>query len=795
MTLKKYSSSNKYQFILILVKTSDGKELIGEFRHDFTDPIEQITVVVMAVGFILTCCQYFGLMIIYHRQEIASKSDLETNKPVGPMAKLMKSSKFGNDNSPSVANVNVNGNGKRANPPPPLQIPNKQQPVQQHQQSQVQHQPQHIQQQQQAQHLQPAYPVVQRRVLDESAPSLYVLAQSEQPSQSQQPMVVQRSESSTGIAKISRENIHALAVEPQVEPRVASVLPVANPSRSSSHDRLSNFGSKENVGLNKSRSDLRQALAAEKLNRNLQRSSSMNLLQEKSKVDNRMSRSSSLQQLSNGKLADASGIRESATFYADLASLANDSADTSNDAKLKELSSIKRAQNQNKELNRSSSMVSALASSSAYASEESLKEEDQQQQNAFENSDNQKDQQDSDKDDENVAVYEKTYLSVEEAEKEQELQFHLQFNETSSKPSSQVALNKEKDKDRARDFKKSSLPRPVIAYPAFAEFDLESKVVLSRKITEGGFGELWDGTFNVEGQRQYNATKCAVKFFKPPRKDEKDFKKALDNQVNSFMNEVSIMYTLQKQKNFIKFFGCTRSPQMSIVTALYRGNLFEFLYGNLPKGSSKVELLPIKIVASIANDILNAVHAMHAYQLAHLDIKTPNFLIDDASVSECGANFKVVLCDFGLTRLLDTKKDLIKGRKKNLTNGISYQYASPEAFAIFENHKYKDYVLRDVFKKVDVYAVATVLNECLTRQFPWGSGSYAEVQQNVMRQQRPGFLEKNPYDEASAPLFELFSQLIQQGWDQNWANRPSTGDMRRSLRGYLGIGSQAKQGR
>jgi serine/threonine protein kinase len=155
---------------------------------------------------------------------------------------------------------------------------------------------------------------------------------------------------------------------------------------------------------------------------------------------------------------------------------------------------------------------------------------------------------------------------------------------------------------------------PKLAYPAFLEFNVAGNVNILQKIGEGGFGTLHEGEIrNSELVRKFKTTKCAVKFLKEPKiKDvtnQEAIARLVASQLEEFKHELSVMFSLQGCENIIKIIGCARVPQVAMVTKLYKMNLKEFLYGST---------IDMKLIASLAHDMLNGIAAVHKREFGEM---------------------------------------------------------------------------------------------------------------------------------------------------------------------------------
>jgi serine/threonine protein kinase len=101
---------------------------------------------------------------------------------------------------------------------------------------------------------------------------------------------------------------------------------------------------------------------------------------------------------------------------------------------------------------------------------------------------------------------------------------------------------------------------------------------------------------------------------------------------------------------------------------------------------------------------------MHAHYLAHCDIKSQNVLVEVSNnVPSC------YLTDFGIAQILSER--IIATKEFNVINlrGLSVSYAAPEALNNFRSKKYS----RTDFRRYDIYSLACMTFEVLTKQMPW----------------------------------------------------------------------------
>lgn len=198
-----------------------------------------------------------------------------------------------------------------------------------------------------------------------------------------------------------------------------------------------------------------------------------------------------------------------------------------------------------------------------------------------------------------------------------------------------------------------------------------TQVHVGPRIAVGGFGEVFVG--------KYQGTLVAVKVLLHVDGSSKD----------QFRHEIVTLISL-RHPNLVLFMGYTTRPHLAIVSEyMQRGSLFKVLRkgGNVP--------LEPRLQRSVAVSVARGMAYLHALSppLIHLDLKSPNILVDD--------RWRIKIGDFGLSRSRFTSA--LSG-----TGAGTPEWMAPE---VLRSEKHDE--------KADVYSYGVVLWECLTGKLPW----------------------------------------------------------------------------
>ena len=264
-----------------------------------------------------------------------------------------------------------------------------------------------------------------------------------------------------------------------------------------------------------------------------------------------------------------------------------------------------------------------------------------------------------------------------------------------------------------------------VALPGFLFMDYSTDLRPEARLTAGGAGTIFRGALLQPDAIQRNGTEvCAIKEVSDwPSLSE-------DDNLERFHQEVSIMWSLSFHPNVIKLVGYTENPN-TIVTRLYPTDLFRYLHTQEDKSPLESHLL-----LHMCSGMVAALAAVHSMGIAHRDIKTPNFLLQEP---RAGSPFPdPILCDFGLSRTSDEsgRFDAIKG--------FSPRYAAPEVFARVHLRSASNNLEDD--KASDVYSLGVVLWETTARVIPWDGVTNDDIELHIRGGARVPELEVDSQD-------------------------------------------------
>jgi hypothetical protein len=268
--------------------------------------------------------------------------------------------------------------------------------------------------------------------------------------------------------------------------------------------------------------------------------------------------------------------------------------------------------------------------------------------------------------------------------------------------------------------------------------DLEMK----SRIGVGNFAQVYRGRLKRE--------ECAVKRFTHQSMSTKDFA--------AFATEASYLHRL-RHPHICQLFGvCVEPGNLSIVTEFVpNGNLHTVLTRKSP-GTT----IDWRARVQMGIDLASAVAFLHSQTPAvlHLDIKSPNLLVDE--------DMRLKLADFGLARA-KTPGDEVAD--KSTFQPGTVHWMAPELMTKGIKSE-----------KTDVYAIGVVLWELWVMKTPYAGLKVNDIAIKVRGGARPVVPD---IVEPTQIENELFKTLMEQCWHEDMTQRPSAARVQENLGAYI----------
>lgn len=189
-------------------------------------------------------------------------------------------------------------------------------------------------------------------------------------------------------------------------------------------------------------------------------------------------------------------------------------------------------------------------------------------------------------------------------------------------------------------------------------------------------------------------------------------KKLTAKFVDSFYQEVSLMYYFVGKPNFVQLVGFCNSPYQIMSDYYSLGNLSTALLYRKSVEPSK------NIAIRFTLQISSALALMHQSGFAHADIKALNIFVDRDSSGQ----LQCYLGDFGLAQVLDDSHLVVKAYHVFNQKGLTITYAAPEVLQRFRAKDMAEAMQNwhpDDFKRADSYSFSILMYEILSGQVAW----------------------------------------------------------------------------
>jgi serine/threonine-protein kinase len=258
-----------------------------------------------------------------------------------------------------------------------------------------------------------------------------------------------------------------------------------------------------------------------------------------------------------------------------------------------------------------------------------------------------------------------------------------------------------------------------------AELTVPGFTVL-KKITDGGSASIY------KAKKHPYETVCALKVLLPQFMGNKDMIKAFERE-----GELLARF---KHPNVIRSGGrVPGAPRPTVELELFESSM---LKQHIAKRGGK---LSVAETARILKQVAEALSYIHLLDVAHLDMKPENILVD-----EKGA---VRLIDFSIARELkktisERVMTIFASRGDTFTVQGTLTYMAPETIK-----------KQDPGKPADIYSLGLVLHECLTGAPPFRGLDPKAIMKQHLHDAPPNLARERP--DAPAEIAELVRKMLE----------------------------------
>ncbi len=242
---------------------------------------------------------------------------------------------------------------------------------------------------------------------------------------------------------------------------------------------------------------------------------------------------------------------------------------------------------------------------------------------------------------------------------------------------------------------------------------------------------LGQGTYGTVFKAEYGYETVAVKQLNMTSQDEKS--------INQFKSEAEQMAALHS-KHTLRLVGICLAPYYCLVMEfMVKGSLHDYLEKNSPTTVQWLQRF------QLALEIGKGLAYLHAKNVIHRDIKSPNILLDENEHAKLG--------DFGLSM---TKCKSSSGKTKSSCGTMAWmapELLDPELDAYEYN------------TQTDVFAYGMVLYELASHQKPFDELKEAQISGKILANKRPDIPQNTPL---------IYSKLMTDCWTHAAQDRPKT---------------------
>ncbi len=264
----------------------------------------------------------------------------------------------------------------------------------------------------------------------------------------------------------------------------------------------------------------------------------------------------------------------------------------------------------------------------------------------------------------------------------------------------------------------------------FARYYLVSEV-----IANGGMGDIYLATSTLKGEQ------VAIKVLRPEFFEDEVIRARFDF-------EIKTAFAL-KHKHIVRVLDAGNEGGRAYI-------VMEFLEGeNLEQRIRRLGTLPLDETIEIAKQVSSALFEAHSRNIIHRDLKPANIFL----LQTPGTPIFVKILDFGIAKLqpqFETKQS-VRLTAAGLTLGTPL-YMAPEQIRS-----------QPIDGRTDIYALATILWECVVGKTPYLGSTTPEILQKQLYTPIPEF----PPDVAKrSSAHTKFGEVMCQCLDKTPENRP-----------------------
>ena len=245
-----------------------------------------------------------------------------------------------------------------------------------------------------------------------------------------------------------------------------------------------------------------------------------------------------------------------------------------------------------------------------------------------------------------------------------------------------------------------------LSIPAFLELQWGVQFRVGARLASGGFGSLYRCQELDQNLLRLSENQPLI-----VKRMANDINELDQIAKDAFWQEVALMWRLRDFSMFCKIYGFSTEPVSIIMKYYALGDL-----NKLIKGKSKINTrskYSKLMVLDILKQISEGIRFLHELGIAHGDVKPQNCLLEDT-----GTHLKVVICDFGISRLVSSADLKVEAFRLSFIRGASIRFCGPEVFFRTRGFGPENFEPQ-IFLAGDVYALSMTLLNMLERKSPW----------------------------------------------------------------------------